>query len=89
MNFLVNLVVKHVEAAFLANWKTTLCGLVVAILGVAPKLIPLFQGKSIDQVDWSTAGSLLAGAVGLVLAKDFSLTSIIFSAPKAEPVEKK
>jgi hypothetical protein len=88
VNFLFKIALAHIEAAFLSNWKTTLCGVVVAVLGVAPKLTPLFQGKSIDQVDWSTAGSLLAGAIGLVLAKDFSLTSIIFSAPKAEPVKK-
>lgn len=88
MNFLLNLVIKHVQAAVLENWKTTLCGVVVAILGVAPKLMPLFEGHSIDTVDWSTVGGMLASAVGLVLAKDFSLIKIIESAPRAQPVEK-
>lgn len=89
MNFLVNLIVKHVQAAVLANWKTTVCGLIVAAIGVLQAAVPMIQGHSIDQVDWAAIGSKLVTALGLVLAKDFSLTSIIFSAPRAEPVEEK
>ncbi|HTD17876.1 MAG TPA: hypothetical protein VK673_22015 [Chthoniobacterales bacterium] len=87
MNFIVNVIIQHVIGAFEQGWKTTVCGCIVAVLGVAPKLIPLFEGKGIDQVDWSSVGSLIAGAIGLVLAKDITITKIIAGAPKAKPVE--
>jgi len=88
MNFILKVITAHIVAAFEQGWKTTLCACIVAVLGIAPKLVPLFQGKSIDQIDWSTVGGLIAGAIGLVLAKDITIEKIIFSAPKAEPVKK-
>jgi len=87
MNFIVNLVLQHVIGAFQQGWKTTVCGCILAVLGVAPKLEPLFQGRGIDQVDWSTVASIIAGAIGLVLAKDITVTKIIEGAPKAQPVK--
>lgn len=88
MNYIVKIILAHIVAAFLESWKTTVCGCIVAVLGVAPKLIPLFQGKGIDQVDWSGAGGLVAGAIGLVLAKDITIMKVIEAAPRAEPVKK-
>jgi len=88
MNFILKVITAHIVAAFEQGWKTTACACIVAVLGIAPKLIPLFQGKSIDQIDWSTAGGLVAGAIGLVLAKDITIEKIVFSTPKATPVQK-
>ena len=88
MNFILKIILAHIIAAFEQGWKTTACACIVAVLGIAPKLVPLFQGKSIDQIDWSTVGGLVAGAIGLVLAKDITIEKVIFSAPKASPVER-
>ena len=87
MNFILRIAWAHIEAAVLKNWKTTACGVIVAVLGTSSKLMPYFQGHGIDQVDWAGVGQVIMTAVGLVLAKDFSLTSIIFSAPRAEEVK--
>lgn len=88
MNFLVNLVIQHVIGAFQQGWKTTVTGIIVAVIGVLEGAIPLIQGHPVDQIDWQSIGTKIVTAIGLVLAKDITITKIIEGAPKAQPVEK-
>jgi hypothetical protein len=87
MNYLVNLVIQHVIGAFEQGWKTTVAGIIVAVFGTASQVIPLFQGKGIDQVNWGLVLSIEASAIGLVLAKDITITKVIEGAPKAKRVD--
>lgn len=88
MNYILKIVLAHIVAAFLENWKTTLFGCLVAVVGVMPQVLPLLQGKDWSSVNWSSVLGLMASAVGLVLAKDITITKVIEATPKAQPVKK-
>jgi hypothetical protein len=87
VNFIVNVIIQHVIAAFQQGWKTTVTGIIVAVIGVLQASIPLIEGHPIDQINWTSIGTKLITAIGLVLAKDITITKIIEGAPKAKPVK--
>lgn len=87
MNFIVNLVLQHVIGAFEQGWKTTVSGIIVAVIGVLEASIPLIQGHPVDQINWDSILAKMVTAIGLVLAKDITITKIIEGAPKAQPVK--
>lgn len=88
MNFIINVIIQHLIGAFEQGWKTTVTGIIVAVIGVLQGAIPLIEGHPVDQIDWASIGTKIVTAVGLVLAKDITIEKIIAGAPKAKPVEK-
>jgi len=88
MNFIFKVIAAHIVAAVQENWKTTLAGIIVAIIGVLQASIPLIEGHPIDQIDWASIGTKLVTAIGLVLAKDITIMDVVKGAPRAEPVKK-
>jgi len=89
MNFIFRELISHVEAAFLSNWKTTVCGVCIAVLNSGPSLTSFFSGGW-DHVVWlGPSGFLTAvGTIALgVAAKDFNISGIFKSVPKATLVK--
>lgn len=93
MNFFLNLLWKHVLAAVLENWFSTLVGIVGFIaLGWGPLADKYLAGHDWNGVDWSAFGAAFGVLVWGALTKfviNWSLVKkLAGSAPKAEPVEK-
>jgi hypothetical protein len=94
MNFIINVIWKHLVAAVLQNWTSTVSGVIESILIGGPSLAVYFHGKGIEEVQWmGQAGFIYAlwRLVSKALAARFSWSSILGamlkSAPKAQIVE--
>jgi hypothetical protein len=78
--------------AILANWKTTLAGIVTFLLSV-PAFVAAIQAWGNHQpVDWRSvlvAVAIAAGGAGLMVAKDSSTHSTIAEVQKATTDDKK
>jgi len=88
MNFLQtigNVIVQHVIAAFLTNWKTTVIGVLVAIFNDGPTLAAFLTGGW-DHVDWGKFGAAVFTIAWGVVMRDFNVGVIFSSAPRAKAV---
>jgi hypothetical protein len=89
MNFIEtigNVILAHVVTAFLKNWKTTVCGVLIAIFQDGPTLAAFFTGGW-DHVDWGKFGGAISTIVFGIVARDFNIGVIFSSAPRATPVK--
>jgi hypothetical protein len=80
-----NVIFQHVIAAILINWKTTACGIAIAVFNDGPTLAAFFS-LGWDHVDWGKLGAAVGTIAFGILARDFNVGVIFGSAPRAQGV---
>jgi hypothetical protein len=89
VNFFVNLIWKHLLAAVVSNWGTTVNGLIGAILLAGPTLYHTYiEGHSFQTTDWALVGTAAWLVIWNALRAKFSWSSILGAmlsgAPRAQ-----
>jgi hypothetical protein len=92
MNFVVNLLIKHLWAAVVQNWGTTVSGIVGAILLAGPTLYHTYiEGHPINEVDLGLLGGavwvLLVNAVRAKFSWGAVMGALLHSVPRAALVD--
>jgi ABC-type uncharacterized transport system permease subunit len=89
MNFFANIIFQHLKAAVLANWGTTVSGIIGAVLMAGPALYHTYiEGHSIQTVDLGLFGGAVWILVVNAIRAKFSwgevLGALMRGAPRAQ-----
>ena len=89
MNFFINLIWQHLQAAVLSNWGTTVNGLIGAILLAGPAVYSKYiEGHDFQTTQWALVGGAFWLAITNALRAKFSWQSILGAmlsgAPRAQ-----